>query len=81
MSISNANFGALGGVTAGVTAGETTQAELQALIKAISAGHDDATGGSNASGYALRPESLERTLKVLTYRDKHVRLWKMLKRV
>ena len=81
MSISNANYGALGGVQSGVISGETSQQELQQLIKAISAGHDDAIGGGNASGYALRPESLERTLKVLTYRDKHVRLFKMLKRV
>lgn len=48
---------------------------LDELNKAISAGYDvsNQTGGG-----ALRPQSLESTLKVLTYLDQHVKLWKKL---
>ncbi len=50
-------------------------AALDDLNKAISAGYDvsNQTGGG-----ALRPESLESTLKVLTHLDQHVKLWKKL---
>jgi hypothetical protein len=43
------------------------------LNKAISAGYDvsNQTGGG-----ALRPQSLESTLKVLSFQDQHVKLWK-----
>lgn len=45
------------------------------LNKAISAGYDvsNQTGGG-----ALRPQSLESTLKVLTFQDQHIKLWKKL---
>jgi hypothetical protein len=48
-------------------------AVLDELNKAISAGYDisNQTGGG-----ALRPQSLESTLKVVTYLDQHVKLWK-----
>ena len=50
-------------------------ATLDELNKAISAGYDisNQTGGA-----ALRPQSLESTLKVLTFLDQHVKLWKKL---
>lgn len=50
--------------------------QLGDLYKALNAGHDTAPGGSDPSGYALRPESLERTLALQTFKDKHVRFWK-----
>jgi hypothetical protein len=53
-----------------------SQGELNELYKAISAGQDTAPGGANPTGFALRPESLERMLKILTFRDDHVVFWK-----
>jgi len=50
-------------------------ATLDELNKAISAGYDVS---SQTGGGALRPQSLESTLKVLTYLDQHVKLWKKL---
>jgi hypothetical protein len=58
--------------------GSASQEQLQELLKAIQAGHETAAGGSNETGFALRPESLEATLKNLTFRDEHVQLWKQL---
>lgn len=46
---------------------------LDELNKAISAGYD--VSGQTGGG-ALRPQSLESTLKVLTHLDQHVKLWK-----
>lgn len=48
-------------------------AMLDDLNKAISAGYDVA---NQTGGGALRPQSLESTLKVLTFQDQHVKLWK-----
>ncbi len=48
-------------------------AVLDELNKAISAGYD--VSGQTGGG-ALRPQSLESTLKVLTHMDQHVKLWK-----
>jgi hypothetical protein len=50
--------------------------ELNELVKAIEAGYDTAPLGTNPTGYALRPESLEKQLKILTFRDEHVVFWK-----
>ena len=50
-------------------------ATLDELNKAISAGYDIV---SQTGGAALRPQSLESTLKVLTFLDQHVKLWKKL---
>lgn len=58
-----------------------SQTELNELYKAISAGNDSAAGGSNPTGYALRPESLERMLKILTFRDEHVVFWKQINKM
>jgi len=51
---------------------------LDDLNKAISTGYDVAfqTGGG-----ALRPQSLESTLKVLTFQDQHVKLWKKINKI
>lgn len=50
--------------------------DLQDLLKSLTAGHDAAGGGADPSGFALRPESLEASLAVQTYKDKHVKFWK-----
>lgn len=52
--------------------GEGTDLELNELRKALSVGYGDpSTGGGNA----LRVESLEATLKVLSFGAQHVKLW------
>lgn len=55
--------------------GTASMAQMQELQKALSAGYasDPAlmTGGS-----ALRVESLEESLKILTYTDRHIRFWR-----
>ena len=50
--------------------------QIGELLKALNAGSDTAPGGSDPSGYALRPESLERTLAIQTFKDRHVQFWK-----
>lgn len=54
--------------------GVGSQEEIDALSKAIAA--DYTTDFSSTSGGALRVESLESTLKVLTYREQHMVLFK-----
>lgn len=55
--------------------------QLAELTKALQAG--SITGGASVDsaiagqGAALKPESLERTLKLLTFRDSDVRLWRL----
>lgn len=53
-------------------------AEMDALNKALSAGSSVNAPGSAVpgDGFALRVESLERTLKSVTFRMEHIRLWK-----
>lgn len=55
--------------------GTATQADVDALNKALSAGHEvnplELQGGG-----AFRVESLENSLKVLTYGDQHIKFWK-----
>lgn len=53
--------------------GDTSVADL---FKALEAGHDTAAGGTDPSGFALRPESLEDAFKLQTYREEHARMWK-----
>jgi hypothetical protein len=54
-----------------------TQADVDGLNKALSAGHEvnplDLEGGG-----AFRVESLENSLKVLSYGDQHIKFWKKL---
>lgn len=58
--------------------GMTTQEDLDSLNKALTAGQEINPPGVAAAGdgFALRVESLERTLKNTTFREKHIRLWK-----
>ena len=60
--------------------GHTSQDEVDALNKALAAGSDQNPPGSAAAGdgFALRTESLERTLRVTTFKMEHIRLWKAL---
>lgn len=53
--------------------GEATMAELAELRKALEIGYQQPTTGVGFD--ALRVESLEQTLKLLTYSQQHVRLW------
>lgn len=55
--------------------GMATAAEVDALNKALSAGYG-VSPDTQFGGGAFRVESLENSLKVLTYSDQHVKLWK-----
>lgn len=70
----------LGGAVAG---GATSPEQVQELNKALTAG--TARGGNFGSanagdGSALRMESLEETLKVITYREEMIKLWRRVKK-
>lgn len=57
----------------------TTQEQLNDLSKALEAGEitgRDTTDSSTASGAPLKMESLDKTLKLLTYREADIVLWK-----
>src|SRR4030042_131364 len=59
--------------------GSATQRDVDDLNKALSAGQSiNPPGGAPAAGdgFALRVESLERTLKVTTFKMQHVRFWR-----
>lgn len=58
--------------------GQTTQTDVDDLNKALTAGQDINPPGSVVAGdgFALRVESLERTLRNTTYKMSHVRLWR-----
>ena len=58
--------------------GIATQADVAELNKALSTGGSAYAGGvgSQVNGAALQVESLENSLKVLTYTDQHVKFWK-----
>jgi len=55
-----------------------TQKDVDELNKALTAGADISAPGSVVAGdgFSLRVESLEKTLKVTTYKMDHIRLWK-----
>lgn len=53
--------------------GESSMAELAELRKALDIGYSQPTTGTGFD--ALRVESLETTLKLLTYSANHIRLW------
>lgn len=51
--------------------------QVEQMIKALVAGNDINNPGTSAgAGFPLRVESLEATLKNLTFRNEHVRLWR-----
>jgi len=59
--------------------GQTTQEDVNDLNKALSAGQSiNPPGGTPVAGdgFALRVESLERTLRNTTYKMQHIRLWR-----
>lgn len=58
--------------------GATTQQDVDDLNKALTAGQDRDPPGSVVAGdgFALRVESLERTLKNTTFKMDHIRFWK-----
>ena len=58
--------------------GSATQQDVDALNKALTAGQDiDAPGAVTAGdGFALRVESLERTLRNTSFKMEHVRFWR-----
>lgn len=68
--VSLADYEGLNGFGGG---GLGSAAVLDDLNKAMSAGYQVA---NQSGGGALRPESLESTLKVVSYLDQHVKLWK-----
>ncbi len=53
--------------------GSATQGELEELNKALTAGYQNPP---LSGGNALRVESLEATLRILTFTQKHVKLWR-----
>jgi hypothetical protein len=61
--------------TAGMSGfGAGTEQDIAELSKALEAGYQ--TGASKTGGSALRVESLEASLKVLTYTSSHIKFWK-----
>lgn len=60
--------------------GAASEEDLSSLLKALTAGQSINPPGSVTSGdgFALRVESLERTLRNTTYRMEHIRLFKAL---
>lgn len=60
------------GITRG--AGISSQAEVDALTKALETGYG--IGPNQTGGAALRVESLEASLKVLTFTASHIKFWK-----
>lgn len=54
--------------------GSGSEHDIQALSKALEAGYQ--VGAGKTGGSALRVESLEASLKVLTYTSSHVKFWK-----
>lgn len=55
--------------------GQGTQQDVELLNKALEAGHETNPLQLEGGG-AFRVESLENSLKVLTYGDQHIKLWK-----
>lgn len=61
----------------GFGAGQFSQQDLDHLNKALTAGNDiNNPGAAPGQGFPLRVESLEQTLKNVTYRMEHIRLFK-----
>lgn len=65
----------------GFSGGGTSLADLQALTKAMSAGNITGRETANlttASGAPLKVESLDSMLKVVTYNEQTIKLWKLI---
>ncbi len=68
------------GLETGSLEGFETAGKLYDLVKAMSATHQtgrDLTG-TDTSGAALKVESLDPALKIITSQDHHIKLWKMM---
>ena len=84
----NTNFLAgMGGGDAGISgfmgySGAVGYDQISELVKSLTAGADtsiaEAASSGNTTGFALRPQSLERTLTITTYGDRHIVLWKQI---
>jgi hypothetical protein len=79
----NTDFLAGGSGVAGESfMGAGTYGEVAQLIKSLTAGSDtsiaEAAASGNTTGFALRPQSLERALTLTTYSDKHIVMWKQI---
>lgn len=62
--------------------GVSSQAEVNDLNKALTAGNaQTGPGGTPGDGFALRVESLEKTLKVTTFKMEHILFWKNIPKV
>jgi hypothetical protein len=78
IQLSNYQLGLTDQVTFG---GQTTAEELDNLNKALSAGSitgRETTNLTTASGSPLKVESLEKTLKTLTFSEQDVKFWKQI---
>jgi hypothetical protein len=68
------------GLETGALEGFETAGKLYDLVKAMSATHQ--TGreltGVDTAGAALKVESLDPALKIITSQDRHIKLWKMM---
>lgn len=71
MTVGLRNFQS-GAATSGFGSG--SEADIQELAKALEAGYQQ--GAGKTGGSAMRVESLEASLKVLTYSSSHVKFWK-----
>lgn len=71
MSVGLSAFQAAGGYTG---PGIASRGDVEELSKALEAGYQIGTGLTGGS--ALRVQSLEQSLKVLTFNSNHVKLWK-----
>ncbi len=58
--------------------GTISQEQLQGLLKALSAGDYNVAPSSLTGGAALQYESLDSTLKAVTYEEKNIKFWKMI---
>jgi len=71
MSVGLSAFQSTGGYSG---PGIATRSEIEELSKALEAGYS--IGAGLTGGSAMRVQSLEQSLKVLTYNSNHVKLWK-----
>lgn len=72
------DYQALQAGVGGAAFGSHSQETVDLLQKALLGGSGRGSAGTTSpgDGGVLRPESLERTLKILTYRQKHIKFWK-----
>lgn len=80
--ISGADYSGWGSVVGHGSPMPTSMAELEELNKALMAGNSvNDPGVTPGEGFALRTESLERTLKNQTFMAEHIRFWKQITKI